>query len=64
MRFFISDHFEKLWQESKTNSFDPKALLQHIECGTHKPHAQALRKALEEIAVRFRPRKSPFLFTF
>jgi hypothetical protein len=50
-RLYVSDRFERLWQQSKTNTFDPKALAQHLESATHRPHAQTMRKALEEIAV-------------
>ena len=49
----LSERFERLIQDSKTNSFDPAGLRQHIEGQHHKPHAQTLRKALEEIAVLY-----------
>jgi hypothetical protein len=48
----LLDRFERLWQHSKTNSFDPRCLLNHIQSDAHKPHAHNLRKAIEEIAVR------------
>lgn len=47
----LSDRFERLWEHSKTNTFDPRSLLNHIQSDAHKPHAQNLRKAIEEIAV-------------
>ena len=49
----LSERFERLIQDSKTNSFDPAGLRQHIEGQHHKPHAQTLRKALEEIALLY-----------
>ena len=47
----LSERFERLMQNSKTNTFNPEGLKQHIESAAHKPHSQTLRKALEEIAV-------------
>ena len=47
----LSERFERLMQNSKSNAFNSKGLKQHIEGAGHKPHCQTLRKALEEIAV-------------
>ena len=47
----LSERFERLMQNSKTNTFDAEGLKQHIGGVGHKSHSQSLRKALEEIAV-------------
>ena len=49
----LSERFEQLLQNSKTNTFNADALKQHIESVGHKSHSQTLRKALEEIAVLY-----------
>ncbi len=50
----LSDKFEALLQTSKTNSFNSKALHQHISSlSGHKPQFLTLQKALEEIAVLY-----------
>ena len=49
----LSERFERLIQDSKTNTYNADGLRQHIESDSHKPHSQTLRKALEEIAVLY-----------
>ena len=49
----LSERFERLIQDSKTNTYNADGLRQHIESESHKSHSQTLRKALEEIAVLY-----------
>lgn len=49
----LSDRFEALLQTSKTNSFDPNGLLQHMSATGHKAQYLTLQKALEEIAILY-----------
>ena len=49
----LLERFERLMQNSKTNTFNAEGLRQHIESVGHKSHSQTLRKALEEIAVLY-----------